>query len=159
MKRIIAIVLAAIIAVSSMAVNVFAADPTYQNRPFTIYMPDYGVWANYYQPAQLKKNESSIYVNYTDEAYGVTQFIAYVYAGLYESGPLYDVSSVSSSGTLRPTAYVTLGTKGYIRSLAVEQYGRNCYVQLMGSPSGWFGEAHGLWSPDSSAESGTVYYN
>lgn len=149
MKRIIAIVLAAIIAVSTMAVTAFA-DTTPVTFSITLTAGSTADVPNSGSKRQ-KSTDSSVYVNYN--GLGGTScpkyFYAYIYAAKTSTGRLIDVSTYTSSGTARPMPRVELGTQGTLKNLAYETFNGSCYVQLYGHVySNYGGIARGDWSAD-----------
>lgn len=163
MKRIISIVLAALITMSAMAITAFAATTDYA---FEIDIYENGVNIENNNPRRLKEDSTSVYVNYAvtitgAAATGPESFIAYVY-GSIGYGTLVDCSSYSNTGVAQKRAVVTLGTKGYIKNWAIETFGKDntVRVQLYGREhDGHTGTAVGKWSADSTYESGTENYN
>ena len=161
--RFLAIILAALITASVVAVTAFAATT---DAAFEIEIYENGVNIENNNPRRLKEDNSSVYVNYAETlsgaaATGPESFIAYVY-GSIGYGPLVDCSSYSNTGVAQKRAVVMLGTKGYIKNWAIEKFGTDntVRVQLYGREhDGHTGTAVGKWSADSIYESGTVNYN
>lgn len=109
-----------------------------------------------------KANTSSVYLNYKNQvngssSSGPTKFRAYVYGSATSNGTMSDCTCYNTSIATYPV--VTRGTKGFVKQVVCERFGRGSYALLYGSSAGSTGIARGCWSPDSVSESGTVNYN
>lgn len=66
----------------------------------------------------------------------------------------------AGTSTKRSTAYITKGTKGYVRQDVRETYGSSAWARVGGKGCGYAASyVSAVWSPDSVAESGCVDYN
>ncbi len=167
MKKIIAVILIALIAVSSLSITAFAEAPNTGNEPFRIHVYDYEVCvANLYQAARKKTDDSYVYVNYKTDTKPYS-FGLRIYAGNYQHMVVDDVTGTPNN-KWQKLVTITTGTKGFVRNYAHEKFSgpnKEVFVQLYGqgttglSPDLAFDDAEGLWSPDSVYESGTTYYN
>lgn len=164
MKKLAAVAAAAIMAVSTMSVSASAAETSDSN--FSISIFSVSALSSNTASRRQKTDSSSTYVNYITQVDGTTasgpyKFRAVIFGSNGVSGVLKDCSSYTSSGTERPAAIVTKGTKGYIKQLVFEEFKSNAYAQIYGaaSSSQYTGTAKGKWSPDSVADPDAVNYN
>lgn len=113
--------------------------------------------------AQKKDNTTSSYIRYSGkDVDGPRQWIATIWGASSSDAKSWTDCTTYYAGTStkRSTAYITKGTKGYVRQDVRETYGRSAWARVGGKGCGYAAtNAKAVWSPDSVAESGCIDYN
>ncbi len=162
-KKLVALCMAATIAVAAIPLSASAHS---NDKDYSIAVTSSnsghhnGQFQNSYQAWEKKDNSTSSYVKANS---GLSSFVAVIWGGPPNSGASDCTSYEYYSGAARKPAVVRVGQKGYVRQDVYERYGQNTSVhpvaQIFAKYNGATGTTKGVWSPDSVAESGCIYFN
>ena len=156
--------IAAVLAVTAMLVSAipFSVSAHTNDNYFTVQVSS-TTSVSIDSTAQKKDNTTSSYIRYSGkDVSGPRQWIATIWgasaknASSWTDCPTY----YGGTSTKRSTAYITKGTKGYVRQDVRETYGSSAWARVGGKGCGYAASyVSAVWSPDSVAESGCVDYN
>lgn len=158
-KRILAILGAVIMATTVLS---FTASAHSNDRNFSVSVSG-TTTVSIDSTAQKKDDTTSSYIRYSgSDVSGPYQWVATIWgaSSAYASSWTDCTTNYIGGGGRRPTAYITLGTKGYVRQDVRETYGASAWARVGGRGCGYVGSTvRAVWSPDSVPESGCVDYN
>ena len=113
--------------------------------------------------AQKKDNTTSSYIRYSGkDVSGSRQWIATIWGASAKNTSSWTDCTTYYAGTStkRSIAYITKGTKGYVRQDVRETYGSSAWARVGGKGCGYAASyVSAVWSPDSVAESDCIDYN
>lgn len=162
MKKILSIGMAAVMLMSTMTLSASAHS---NDKDYSIAVTSSnsghhdGQFQNSYQAWEKKDNSTSSYVKANS---GLSSFIAVIWGGWPNSETTDCTIYEIYSGSPRKSAVVRVGQKGYVRQDVYERYGGGSVTpvaQIFAKYNGVTGTTKGVWSPDSVAESGCIYFN
>ena len=162
MKKILSIGMAAVMLMSTMTLSASAHS---NDKDYSIAVTRSnsghhdGQFQNSYQAWEKKDNSTSSYVKANS---GLSSFIAVIWGGWPNSETTDCTTYEIYSGSPRKSAVVRVGQKGYVRQDVYERYGGGSVTpvaQIFAKYNGVTGTTKGVWSPDSVAESGCIYFN
>lgn len=161
-KKLAAIYMAATIAIASIPLSA-SAHSNDKNYSIAVTSSNSGhhngQFQNSYQAWEKKDNSTSSYVKANS---GLSSFIAVIWGGWPNSETTDCTTYEIYSGSPRKSAVVRVGQKGYVRQDVYERYGGGSVTpvaQIFAKYNGVTGTTTGVWSPDSVAESGCIYFN